>query len=171
MKRLCKSLIMLCYSIAMAWLAWAVIEGTAGIVTGLAILILVIVFMIKDEVAEKDISSPLLLNLICILSNLVCIRYPEVLPLTISVGAAGILGITYWIYTKKYAGKTLLEILDEELRFPPLLDVLGILIIAGNAIKEKDLGNPVVWIIIALLLADLVRQQVFRRGGKNKLYA
>jgi len=154
---------------AVSYLLVVGIKGYAGIISGSLLFIATIVLAIIDlnPFHKEEYHSPLLASLFYVIAGFYFVfsgEYKTLLPFFILLTLAGCVEIFFWIKSKCYKGKTLKQIITDELRLPPLFDlfVLGYLIY--RIVRVELNVTPVVVIVMLLLAFDFIRQL---KGLKN----
>lgn len=113
----------------------------------------------------NDFRSPMLLNVCFLLSNFFLINYPQLWVFTMIMTICAICDILIWCIEKSYKDKGILKNLKEELRLPPATTIMLIVGLFVYASDNNIINHPIVWIVAALLVADVIRQII-----NNKQY-
>ena len=158
-----EKLIIIMISAAISWLLVVGLKGNVGIISGALLFTVTIVLAIIDKVPSRkeDIYSPLLASLLFIICGIymICIgKYKPLLPVFILLALAGCEEIFFWFKSKCYEGKSWKEIVSNELRLPPLLDLFILIDMIYNIVRAELMVTPVVVVILLLLAFDFGRQ-------------
>lgn len=159
MKHIWKYLSLICYELFAAFLVWALIKGTAGLVAALIFIVIVSVLMFVGRIENSDVKCPLLLDLLIISSNFWLVLNVNYWPITVSLGLGALFDIVNRIVNKTYNTKSVWSFIKTEFRFPADLELVTLIILAIEAYEHNYYGNPLVWLVFVLILADCIRQK------------
>ena len=163
MKHIWKYLSLVCYELAAAIVIWTVFKGTAGFVAACVFLAVVTLILIVAKVENNDIKCPLLVDLLILSANFALLHNEYFWPLTVPMGLGAAFDIINRVANKTYNTESVSAFLKSEFRLPADLEIILVLFIVIGAWEEKGFGNPIVWIVLALVLADFVRQKFLKK--------
>lgn len=163
MKHIWKYLSLICYELFAAALVCSLIKGITGLIAGGVFLLIVSVMMGVGRLENSDVKCPLLLDLMIMAVNFGLIANINYWPFTVSLGLGAAFDIINRIVYKTYNTESIAAFIKTEFRFPADLELVSLLLF-GFVVYEHDMyRNPVVWVIIAIILIDFIRQKLEKR--------
>lgn len=152
--------------------------GTKGIIFSIITLVIgvfVIVFPMKYENKTKNYHAPLLFDFLMIAAFTAAYFLKDVprkvFPVFICWQLCFILNVVYWLIDKQYEGKDVKQLISSDLRLPPIVDFLIIVInINGLVTGERIVNSILAYLLIVFSLIDLCRQLIMvKKRGNFKL--
>lgn len=178
MKRSMLTLVNILFSLAIVWLLFAGLQGVAGIVSAIVVLVSVILAVIIERkftlFVRDDKGLPLLFNVLlfvgCTILAIFSAKDRVWFPFFILIALGGLLGIILWLSDGKNRNKTLKRLLAEDLKLMTSFDLGFVAFFILLFIREGfDIDNSY-WIILCFVIVDLVHQvqiEVEKTKGKK----
>ena len=163
MKHIWKYLSLICYELFAAFLVWALIKGTAGLVAALIFIAIVSVLMFVGRIENSDVKCPLLLDLLIISSNFWLVLNVNYWPITVSLGLGALFDIVNRIVNKTYNTKSVWSFIKTEFRFPADLELVTLIILAIGAYEHNAYRDPILLLVMAVIFIDFIRQKHEKR--------
>ena len=144
------------------------IGGTAGIIAGIALMVIVFLIFIFEDVKNTDIKSTLLIDLAMIASNIALFDLPELWPFTLTLGLGALSHIIHKIVNKRYDTSSVSAFLKSELSLYPELEFVIVAVTVYFIFEDGEAGDPYAWIFPVILALDFIRQTVGSRFFKSR---
>lgn len=166
MKRCVLTLVNILFSLAIVWLLFAGLQGVAGIVSAIVVLVSVILAVIIKRkftlFVRDDNGLPLLFNGLLFVGCTILTVFSEkdrvLFPFFILIALGALLGIILWFSDWKNRNKTLKRLLAEDLKLMTSFDLGFVTFFILLFIREDfDIDNSY-WIILCFVIVDLVHQ-------------
>lgn len=147
---------------AFSWLIVLAFNNAGGIIAASLLALLVTVLTLAGKIPFEKYHMTLLLDVILVVMGvlmIVLIDTKQFLPFSILIMLGAVFGIIAWFADENNKNKSWKQVMSEEFRLPPLIDVLLVVSIIVNLVKGvTDIPLFVSYTILALLAIDFIRQ-------------